>query len=76
MNERQAIVDRRAKAKVDLRWEQVDMLLLLGSFLAEVMLLRSCGDIVCVMVNATERKGKGRMGDRFLLFRVFFRLLI
>ena len=59
MNEGQAIVDRRAKGRVDLGGEQVNMLPPLGSFPAEFMLLGSCGDVVCVMVHTTERKTKG-----------------
>ena len=72
MNEGQAIVDRRAKGRVDLGGEQVNMLPPLGSFPAEFMLLGSCGD-VC---NDRKENGKGRMGLGFFSFPVFFSVFI
>ena len=73
MNECQAIVDRRAKGRMDLGGEKVEMLLPLGSFSAEVMFLGNSGDIVCVMVNTKERKTKWEGWEmEFFPFFLFF----
>ena len=56
-------MDRRAKGRVDLGGEQVDMWALPpGSFSAEVMSLGRCSDAFDVMVNTAENDMEGKVG--------------